>query len=92
MTLNGAGIGSTIFDGKGKISSATTYHGINLSGIAAGTVTISNLKIGGYYNGIERTSATASAASHECASAQPAADPRLGPGDANGGAHRYAAG
>jgi hypothetical protein len=61
MTLNGAGIGSAIFDGKGKISSATTYHGINLSGIAAGTVTISNLKIGGYYNGIERTSATASA-------------------------------
>jgi hypothetical protein len=59
MTLNGAGIGSTILNGGGKISSATSYFVINLSGIAAWAVTISNLKISGYYNGIDRTSAVA---------------------------------
>ncbi|HOY96836.1 MAG TPA: hypothetical protein PK509_13915, partial [Catalimonadaceae bacterium] len=59
MTLNGSGIGTTILDGGGKISSATSYFGINLSGIAAGIVTISNLKITGYYNGIDRNSAVA---------------------------------
>lgn len=61
MTFNGNGIGNTIFDGEGKISSATSYFGINLAGIAAGTVTISNLRITGYYAGINRNSATANA-------------------------------
>lgn len=60
-SIIGAGIGTTILDGKGKISSATNYYGFNFNTAAAvPTVTISNLKVTGYYNGINRNSANTS--------------------------------
>lgn len=60
MTINGAGMNTTILDGKGKISTATNYHGFNFGSTAAlTTVTIQNLKVTGYYYGINRNSSFA---------------------------------
>jgi hypothetical protein len=56
LNIVGAGMGSTIFDGGGKISSATNYFGISYPTVAVTACTLSNFTVQRYYTGIYRNS------------------------------------
>lgn len=59
FNIIGDGIGSTILDGGGKISSASTYYGIAYPTTALAACTLTNFTVTGYYIGINRNSTAA---------------------------------
>lgn len=54
LTLKGDGLGSTILDGGGKISSAIGYNGIAYPNLLMSNCTIRDFTVTRYYNGIYR--------------------------------------
>lgn len=59
FNIIGDGIGSTILDGGGKISSASNYYGIAYPTTALAACTLTNFTVTGYYIGINRNSTAA---------------------------------